>query len=217
MNLLIDGQEVGRETHATRVAADLRAGILAGDPPPGSKVNLNHLRDRYDVSLSPLREALSRLVAERLVEIEDHRGFRIAPASRAMLAELTEMRADLLSLGLGLSIARGDLDWEGRVLSTLHRAQRGGTGPMAARDASVYLRALMSGCGRPMLYDLCVILESLNIRYHNILLAEVALPDPAQLADAAVARKRDLAQALLRERIEQEGAQLAARWPGADE
>ena len=62
-----------------------------------------------------------------------------------------------------------------------------------------------------------MILEGLNIRYRNILRAEVTLPDPAQLAEAAVARKRDLAQALLRERIEQEGAQLAARWPGADE
>jgi GntR family carbon starvation induced transcriptional regulator len=216
MNLLIDGQDVSRETHATRVATDLRAAILAGDPPPGSKVNLNHLRDRYDVSLSPLREALSRLVAERLVEIEDHRGFRIAPASRDMLAELTEMRADLLCLGLGLSIARGDLDWEGRVLSALHRAQRGGAGPTAAQDASDYLRALVSGCGRPMLCDLCAILEGLNIRYRSILAADVTLPDPAQLAEAAVARKQGLAEALLRERIEQEGAQLAARWPGAD-
>lgn len=178
-------------------------------------MNLNHLRDRYNVSLSPLREAISRLVAERLVEAEDQRGFRIAPATRALLDEVTEMRADLLCLALGLSMARGDLDWEGRVLSAMHRAQHSGTGPAIAEDASRFMQALAAACGRPTLIDFCAILEGLNTRFRNLVGDGLALPDPAQLSEAAVSRRHDLALALLRERVEEEGLQLAAHWSGA--
>ena len=53
---------------------------------PGSPLRLADLSARYDMGFSPLREALNRLQAERLVIAEALRGFRVAPLS------LDEMR-----------------------------------------------------------------------------------------------------------------------------
>jgi hypothetical protein len=46
---------------------------------PGSPLRSDQLRARYDVGISPLREALTRLVSERLVTSVGQRGFRVAP------------------------------------------------------------------------------------------------------------------------------------------
>jgi len=59
------------------------AAILRGDLKPGAKINLDRLRQDFAVSISPLREAVSRLVPDGLVEFEDQRGYRVAPVSAA--------------------------------------------------------------------------------------------------------------------------------------
>src|SRR3954452_23797071 len=53
----------------------LRADILGGELLPGMKLKLDALRERYDVSVNTLRETLSRLAADGLVEAEGQRGF----------------------------------------------------------------------------------------------------------------------------------------------
>ncbi|NRG18206.1 GntR family transcriptional regulator [Rhizobiales bacterium] len=215
--------EPGKLTRASRVAAELRGEILQGGLRPGAKLNLDQLRERLEVSLSPLREAISRLVAEGLVEIEDQRGFRVAPVSEQNLTEIIEMRADLECLALGLSIERGDIDWESRVLSALHTLQRMNQEPAGARAHdkraaahAAFHEALASGCARATLIRLCTSFYDQNRRYMNIL-----FPDPGErwrgaddhgaIAQAAVGRKKGLAVELLRQDIEQAGAPLAAR------
>ncbi|WP_160774151.1 GntR family transcriptional regulator [Stappia sediminis] len=215
--------EPGKPTRASRVAAELRAEIVRGSLRPGMKLNLDNLRERLGVSLSPLREAISRLIAEGLVEVEDQRGFRVARISRENLAEVVEMRADMEGLALGLSIERGDLDWESRVLSTLHTLQRMGREPgttraLEKREAAhaAFHTALVSGCGRPALMRLCDTFYDLNSRYMNLL-----IPDPGErwrdrddhgpIAEAAVGRKKGLAVELLRQHIDETGTDLARR------
>lgn len=205
------------------MAAELRAAILRGELEPGAKINLDHLKNRFGVSLSPLREAISRLVADGLVEAEDQRGFRITPVSRKNLAEITEMRADLEGLALGLSIDRADINWEGEVLSTLHRLDRIDRDP--ARPETVeawetahaaFHDALVSGCGRPMLRDICTRLHGLNDRYRRLLIRQGGggrnvASEHAAIAEAAVGRNRDLAVALLRQHIQRTGTALAGK------
>src|SRR3712207_9157065 len=93
-----------KKTIASRVSHEIRQAILRGDMKPGSKINLDRLRTAYDISLSPLREALSRLVADGLVELEDLRGYRVAPVSTSNLAEVTRLRVEFESLALKHSI-----------------------------------------------------------------------------------------------------------------
>ena len=75
----------GRKTEAKTLAAQvyekLREDIVAGHLEPGSKLKLEQLLSKYSVGMSPLREALSRLVGDMLVTSQGQRGFRVAPLS----------------------------------------------------------------------------------------------------------------------------------------
>ena len=58
---------------------DLRTDIVEGRLLPGSKLRIEHLRQRYQVGAGTLREALTRLVSDALVTAEGQRGFRVSP------------------------------------------------------------------------------------------------------------------------------------------
>src|SRR4051794_26108630 len=89
--LLDDGQN----TMATQLLDRLREAIVSGQMKAASKINLSRVRESFGVSLSPLREALARLIADGLVEFEDNRGYRVAPVSLANLEEITWLREEL--------------------------------------------------------------------------------------------------------------------------
>lgn len=102
----------------------LRADILACRLRPGAKVQINLLADELGISLSGVREALSKLSAEGLVVAEPQRGFRVAPVSLDDLTDLTLTRIDIESLCLKRSIEQGGVDWESAVVGSMHRLSR---------------------------------------------------------------------------------------------
>lgn len=107
-------------TRTSELLVRLRDDLLTGELSPGRPLRMTVLRERYAVGLTPLREALFQLVAEGLVTAEDQRGFRAASVSWEDLSDLTEQRVFLESRALRLSIERGDLAWEARVLAAHH-------------------------------------------------------------------------------------------------
>ena len=56
----------------------LRALVLDSELSPGERLRIEHLSQRFDVSQTPVREALNRLAAEGLVVQEAYRGFRVS-------------------------------------------------------------------------------------------------------------------------------------------
>src|SRR5690606_38695828 len=99
------------ETHPSKTEAAyrlLRRDILATRLKPGAPLKLGALRDAYGVGWTPLREALSRLEAEKLVTAISNRGFAVAPVSKEELEDLARARM-VVELPLLLeSIANGD-------------------------------------------------------------------------------------------------------------
>ncbi|MFD0981879.1 GntR family transcriptional regulator [Tropicimonas aquimaris] len=204
-----------KPTRASNVSIALKQAILEGRLKPGEKVNLDRLRAEHGVSLSPMREAISRLVADWLVVFEDQRGYRIAPISAENLSEVTRMRADLEALALGQAITAADLEWESRVMADRHRLSRA---PDAERQevARRLHSTMVEGCGMPMLREVCARLADLQSRYCAILGHEPTDGEREALcavAASAVARDAELAPAMLRRHIERHGATMAARLP----
>lgn len=109
------------ETAGELALRRIREDLISGALPPGSKIKLEQARDRYSVSVSTLREILSRLTTENLVIAEGQRGFEVSPASRRELLELADLRILLECHAIGLSFAAGDLDWEARLVSAHHK------------------------------------------------------------------------------------------------
>jgi DNA-binding GntR family transcriptional regulator len=210
----------GTDTIGTRLVRRLREDIVSGAMRPGAKINLALVREGLGVSLSPLREALARLVAEGLVEFEDNRGYRVAPVSLENLAEVTHLRVELECLALRDAVAAGDVEWEGEVVRALHRLNRIARDPAdpatlarweaAHRD---FHAALIAGCGMPLLLGTCRVLHNLNNRYRRLFLRvsggdrDVAT-EHAGIAERAVARDVEGACGLLRRHLERTGTNL---------
>lgn len=197
-----------KETISSRVLADLRGAILRTELPPGAKINLDHLRDRFATSISPLREALARLTADGLVVFEDQRGFRVAPVSREEFADLALLRADLEVAALRASVEKGDVNWESEVVRALHRLARTPTeGPEDGwqQAHSVFHKALIAGAGRPVLQAIWGGLADRMRRYRALVgLWGDGLPLHEEMAAAAIRRDAQSAIALLRDDLERE-------------
>lgn len=109
------------KTLTEQAYAQLQRDILNGTLAPEMKLQAETLKERYGVSGSTLREALTRLTAELLVTFEGQRGFRVASTSREDFADLCDIRKTVETEALKRSIQNGDDNWEARVVATFHR------------------------------------------------------------------------------------------------
>ena len=98
----------------------MREDIVQCDLRPGDRMRFEDLRRRYASSIGTLREALSVLVADGLVTVEEGKGFRVAPVSREDLHDIVEMRVTLECRAVADAIRHGDDGWEARVLTSFH-------------------------------------------------------------------------------------------------
>ena len=72
--------------------ADIRCGVFG----PAHHFDLQRISDRHRASVTPVREALCRLVGEGLAEVARPRGFRVAALDGPMLRDLYHYMAALL-------------------------------------------------------------------------------------------------------------------------
>ncbi|OUD10523.1 hypothetical protein BVC71_03220 [Marivivens niveibacter] len=206
-------QDSTKLTRASRVSQDLKEAILRGDFEPGSKINLEEARHVFGVSLSPMREAMSRLVNEGLITFEDQRGYRIAPVSAANLAEITSLVASISTLAVSHAMTHNDLEWESNILAAFHRLRRSAEQDKNDWDRAylAFLETLVQGCQMPTLIGFWRILTNQNDRYRRMA-RKAGLPPSAStidackaIADAAVSGNTDRTTALLRQQIEVAG------------
>lgn len=83
-----DPSQLRREEVYLRLRQDILSCTLA----PGAPLFEGALAERFEVSKSPIRDALSRLHAQKLVAVLPRKGYRVAPISLADAAELFEFR-----------------------------------------------------------------------------------------------------------------------------
>jgi len=83
-----------------RVHASLRARLHAGRFVLGEQLEPQHLADELNASITPVRDALHRLVGERLVDVAPAGGFRIPILTEVGLRHLYDWNRKLLSLAL---------------------------------------------------------------------------------------------------------------------
>jgi GntR family transcriptional regulator, carbon starvation induced regulator len=106
------------------VLAQIRADIVSCRLLPNERLRMEALRQRYQVGGTPIREALMRLEAEGLVQLEQNKGFRVSAVSRESLLDLMRCRTEIENMALRWSIERGSVAWEADVLGAFHRLSR---------------------------------------------------------------------------------------------
>jgi DNA-binding GntR family transcriptional regulator len=204
MNMMDDTS--GREISATRAAyLSLRDMILTGALPAGKKLKIEELRKLLDTGASPVREALSLLTSDMLVERIDQRGFRAAPASLENFAEILKLRSALEDMALRQSIALATPAWEERLVLAHHRMKRSADTDTFEEAHKAFHMALLSNAASPMLERYCSQLYDLNIRYRYLAAggsnyqSRDIRAEHDDILEAAVLRNSDAAsEALLR-------------------
>jgi DNA-binding GntR family transcriptional regulator len=114
----------GKPTLVDEVHRAIYQALIDGQLEPGSKLKLAEIAGRFGVSAAVVREALSRLTEQGLVQSNPQRGFIVTPLSVDDLVDLTRTRVLIETLALRESIRHGDLAWEGQVLATHHTLER---------------------------------------------------------------------------------------------
>ena len=165
------GNDTGSTVSATqRVVEDLRARIIQGKLAPGEKLKIESLKTLLNSGASPIREALSLLTSDQLVERIDQRGFKVAPASADHFREILMLRCQLDIIGLKSSIDLGDTDWEER-LQLAHKSLAADPRDNIEHWESLHKAfhtTLLSACNSPILLRFCTQLYDLNIRYRYL-------------------------------------------------
>ena len=107
-------------TKADDIALALEEAIVSGEIPPGSTLRQEHLSEQFQVSRTPVREALRRLAALGLVSFEPNRGVRVRMFSLDEIREAFMVRAELESLATEIATPKMTDD----DLAELERAER---------------------------------------------------------------------------------------------
>ncbi|WP_238266877.1 GntR family transcriptional regulator [Cupriavidus pauculus] len=113
---------------SAEIAANLRTMIQEGELPPGARIDERAFCEAFDVSKTPLREALKVLVAEGLVLHRQYIGYRVAPL------DLDELRETFETLH-GLEAHAGELVAQRLTDATLTKIERKHQAMIDAHDA----------------------------------------------------------------------------------
>jgi DNA-binding GntR family transcriptional regulator len=102
-----DPAPTAKEANTTeRIAAHLRAAILGGEIPPGSRIRQEEIAERLGTSRLPVREALRMLETEGLTQLVANKSARVPKLDRTELDIVYEMRERIETLALRLSLPR---------------------------------------------------------------------------------------------------------------
>ncbi|GFE66504.1 GntR family transcriptional regulator [Litoreibacter roseus] len=134
----MDGKDASpRGSTAQRIEAELLEDIAAGQIEAGARLDETKLAARFGVSRTPVREALSRLAAQGVLESGDRRGMRVAQYTREELAQMFEAMHEIEALCARLAAQRLTL----LARSEIEAAQAECTRTARDGDLPGYLRA----------------------------------------------------------------------------
>jgi len=150
------------KTRVLEVHSAVRRNILNGRLRPGEKLSPSVVAQEYGVSLSVVREALTRLAEQGLVVSQPQQGFQVTPISREDLLDLTSTRLDIETLALRRSVEHGDVEWRSGVVAAHyvleHTPQYDDADPPVfreewARAHQVFHTQLLAACGSVRLLE----------------------------------------------------------------
>jgi DNA-binding GntR family transcriptional regulator len=159
-------------TKADDIALVIEEAIVSGELAPGTVLRQEQLSDQFNVSRTPIREALRRLAALGLVSFVPNRGVRVRTLSREELHEAFQIRAELE--GLASEIAAAKITPE--QLAELDEAER------TFSEISLDLRAREPGEERRSIMGEWV---RRNHAFHDVIYRAADLPLVEQMAKSA--------------------------------
>lgn len=203
-----------KETKTNLIYEQLHQDILNNIFMPGEHLPLSALKDRYQVGSSPLRESLSRLATQGLLEAEAQCGFRVAALSIAELEDIYMVREAIDIFALERAITLGDDAWEAEVVASAHRLAKYIDPNTQSKEIEVsewekrqrdFIFAIVKGSQSPWLLKIHTMLYDQAARYRRLCLQthctdkEVlnsVIVENQQLVDAIISKDINAARSI---------------------
>jgi DNA-binding GntR family transcriptional regulator len=191
-----------RVSTASRVAEVLREQLLSGVFRPGTPMRDVELSRRAGVARSTMREALTQLARDGLLEHSLHRGMEVTRLSQADVADIYEARRVLECAGVQALKAGGDgLEMLEAAIHDMHSAaQRADPRAMVDGDVAFHLALVaaagsprLSQCAESVMLELRLVLSVVDrnrselltqVKDHETLLAAIRSQPPARAVSA---------------------------------
>ncbi len=147
----------GRGSTVQWIEASLMDDIAAGVLEPGERLDEVRLTVRFGVSRTPVREALSRLVAQGVLVPGEKRGVRVAEYTREQLAQIFEAMHEIEATCARMASQRLTLLSRAEIEAAQAEcvaAAKAGDIPAYLRANEHFHRAIYKATGNPYIADI---------------------------------------------------------------
>lgn len=194
-----------------QVYTSLRDELLGGDIPAAERLTEPKLSKRFGVSRTPIRDALTRLVSDGLLQREEY-GYSVVVPSMARIRDLYEVRIAVELRGITRSIENPTVVHDAAALGTeiehwyVLKATPPEPAPEFVLEDERYHAALLSASGNT---ELVAVLVDVNRRIRRVRMYDFAIPgrietsidEHIEIAERLAERQLGTAQRLLHEHI----------------
>ena len=158
-----------RTTRADWAENRLRTAIVTGELRPGERIRIEQLATRWDVSPTPLREAVRALGQAGLVELSPQRSATVSRLSLREICDIYELRLLLEPRALRKSLNRRSWQWRADVEAAWAELQRAWADPEARSENiepshTQFHQALAGACDNQELLRTTARLSTQSIR-----------------------------------------------------
>ncbi|ACL60505.1 GntR family transcriptional regulator [Methylobacterium nodulans] len=87
--------QVSKENLSARIYSQMRRALMDGQFEPGERLTISRLAEQFGTSITPVREAIFRLVSERVLEMRAATAVHVPPLDPARLREVQLIRIEL--------------------------------------------------------------------------------------------------------------------------
>jgi len=110
----------------TKIYNKLKKSLINGDLKPGEKLKIDSLKDKYNSGHTPIREALTSLVKDGLVERIEQKGFVASNVSMKHFNEVLKTRIWIEEIAIKKSMEnkKGLEEWEENLILLNHRLNK---------------------------------------------------------------------------------------------
>lgn len=154
-------QQAPRQSLVDHIEAQLREALISGRLQPGERLNTRALAAQLGTSLTPVREALIRLVATGALAAEPAQAFQVPLRGRAEYREICLIRRSVEGLAAEQAAARIDpasIPTLVEMSEAFREAKRSGTVAEALAHNKAFRFTLYAAAAMPQLLELIELL-----------------------------------------------------------